>query len=327
VTRSTLRRRVGPAAVACAATLVLAACGGNGDPAGGGSAGGDSNLSGPVLVDGSSTVEPLTSAAAELYADEQPGVDVTVATSGTGGGFKKFCAGETDILNASRTVKDEEAAECQAKSIGYVELRVANDALAVVVNKENTWANCLTVDQLRRIWEPVAEGQITMWSQVDPSFPPEPLALFGPGTDSGTFDHFTTEINGVEGASRADYSSAEDDNVLVRGVQGSRGAIGYFGYTYFNANRDKLKAVQIDGGGGCVTPSAEAVQESIYTPLARPLFIYVSKLAYQSKPQVKGFVDFYVSDDREATERAGFVELNDAQNAELASAASQLGSS
>jgi len=327
VTRSTLRRRVGPAAVACAATLVLAACGGNGDPAGGGSAGGDSNLSGPVLVDGSSTVEPLTSAAAELYADEQPGVDVTVATSGTGGGFKKFCAGETDISDASRAISDaDEVPACQAKGIEYAELQVANDALTVVVNQENTWASCLTVDQLKKIWEPAAEGQITTWSQVDPSFPDEPLNLFGPGTDSGTFDYFTDEINGEEGASRTDYSSSEDDNVLVQGVQGSRGAIGYFGYTYFEENQDKLKAVQIDSGGGCVAPSAETVQDGTYTPLARPLFIYVSKPSYQAKPQVKDFVDFYVSNDSEIAEAAQYVPLNDAQRTELTSAAGGLAS-
>ncbi|MGQ0776430.1 MAG: PstS family phosphate ABC transporter substrate-binding protein [Pseudonocardiales bacterium] len=323
MTRSTLHRRVGPAAVACAAALVLAACGGqSGDAAG---AGGD--LAGQVLVDGSSTVEPLSTAVAELYADQQPNVRVSVATSGTGGGFQKFCAGEIDIADASRTIKDDEAAACQARGIGYAELQVANDALAVVVNQENTWASCLTVDQLKRIWEPTAEGQITTWNQVDPSFPNEPLALFGPGPDSGTFDHFTHQINGKEGASRTDYNSSEDDNVLVQGVQGSRNAIGHFGYTYFDANSDKLKAAQIDSGSGCVTPSAETVQDGTYTPLARPLLIYVSKASYQTKPQVKDFVDFYVSDDQEAVQRAGFVGLNEAQQAELTSATSQLGSS
>ncbi|MGH3929982.1 MAG: PstS family phosphate ABC transporter substrate-binding protein [Pseudonocardiaceae bacterium] len=323
MTCSALYRLVGPAAVACAAALALAACGGeSADPT---AAGGD--VAGQVRIDGSSTVEPLSTAAAELYSDQQPNVRVSVATSGTGGGFQKFCAGEIDIANASRTIKDEEAAACQARGIGYAELQVANDALTVVVNQENTWASCLTVDQLKKIWEPTAEGRITTWNQVDPPFPNEPLALFGPGTDSGTFSYFTDEINGKEGASRTDYNSSEDDNVLVQGVQGSRSAIGYFGHTYFEANRDKLKAVQIDSGGGCVTPSAETVQDGTYTPLARPLLIYVSKPSYQTQPQVKDFVDFYVSDDQQAVERAGFVGLNDAQQAELTRAASQLGSS
>jgi phosphate transport system substrate-binding protein len=323
VTRSTLRRRVAPAAVACAATLILAGCGGqNSDSAGG--TDGEANLSGPVLVDGSSTVAPLSTAAAELYSEEQSAVNVTVATSGTGGGFKKFCAGETDISNASRAIKDEEAAACQANGIEYVELQMANDALSVVVNQENNWAGCLTVAQLKTIWSPESEGKVTSWNQVDPAFPAEPLALFGPGTDSGTFDYFTDEINGEEGASRTDYQASEDDNVLVQGVQGAKGATGYFGYTYYEENRDKLKAVQVDGGGGCVAPSAETVQNGSYAPLGRPLFIYVNKQAYQSEPQVRGFVDFYVSQDAEIAEAAQYVPLNDEQKAELAGAAGQL---
>jgi len=326
VTRSTLRRRVGPAAVACAAAMVLAACGGQSNDAGGG--GGDAgggNLSGKVLLDGSSTVGPLSSAAAELYAEEEPGVNVTVATSGTGGGFKKFCAGETDISDASRPISDEEKAACKAKGIEYVELQVANDALTVVANPENNWANCLTTAQLKTIWGPEAEGKVKTWNQVDPAFPPEPLALFGPGTDSGTFDYFTAEINGEEGASRTDYQSSEDDNVLVQGVAGAKGALGYFGYTYFEENASKLKAVQIDGGNGCVAPSAQTVQDGTYKPLARPLFIYVSKQAYTSKPQVKGFVDYYVSNDGKIAEAAQYVPLNDEQKAALKTAAGQLG--
>jgi phosphate transport system substrate-binding protein len=323
VTRSTLRRRVAPAAVACAATLILAGCGGqNSDSAGG--TDGEANLSGPVLVDGSSTVAPLSTAAAELYSEEQSAVNVTVATSGTGGGVKKFCAGETDISNASRAIKDEEAAACQANGIEYVELQMANDALSVVVNQENNWAGCLTVAQLKTIWSPESEGKVTSWNQVDPAFPAEPLALFGPGTDSGTFDYFTDEINGEEGASRTDYQASEDDNVLVQGVQGAKGATGYFGYTYYEENRDKLKAVQVDGGSGCVAPSAETVQNGSYAPLGRPLFIYVNKQAYQSEPQVRGFVDFYVSQDAEIAEAAQYVPLNDEQKAELAGAAGQL---
>ncbi|MGH3937064.1 MAG: PstS family phosphate ABC transporter substrate-binding protein [Pseudonocardiaceae bacterium] len=316
-----VRRRVGSAAVACAAAVALAACGGQ---AGDSASGGGDALSGPVLVDGSSTVEPLSSAAAERYSEEQSAVNVTVATSGTGGGFQKFCAGETDISNASRAIRDAEAATCREKGIEYLELQVANDALSVVVSKENTWANCLTVAQLKTIWGPEAERDITTWSQVDPAFPNEPLALFGPGTDSGTFDYFTQAINGKEKASRTDYQSSEDDNVIVRGVAGSKGAMGYFGYTYFEENEDQLKALQVDGGGGCVTPSVQTVQDGTYTPLARPLFIYVSKAAYKAKPQVKGFVDFYVSQSGRIAEDAQFVPLNDQQAAALTGNAAKL---
>lgn len=327
VIRSTLHRRVGPAAVACAAAVALAACGGqtSSDSAAGGDEG---DLSGPVLIDGSSTVEPLSTAAAERYSENQPAVRATVATSGTGGGFKKFCAGETDISDASRPITDEEKAACQAKGITYVELQVANDALSVVVNKDNTWANCLTTAQLKTIWAPEAERTVTTWSQVDPSFPNEPLVLFGAGTDSGTFDYFTEVINGKAKASRTDYQSSEDDNVIVQGVSGagSPGAMGYFGYTYYEENQDKLKALQVDNGGGCVAPSVQTVQDNTYTPLARPLFIYVSKQAYQTKPQVKGFVDFYVSQDETIAEAAQFVPLNAQQRTALTSGATELDS-
>ncbi|HEY6737710.1 MAG TPA: PstS family phosphate ABC transporter substrate-binding protein, partial [Actinopolymorphaceae bacterium] len=244
--------------------------------------------------------------------ERNSGVDVSVATSGTGGGFKTFCAGETDISNASRTIKPEEKAECEKNGVEFAEIQVANDALTVVVDPENTWATCLTVDQLKKIWEPAAEGKITSWKQVDPTFPEEKLALYGPGTDSGTFDYFTDEVNGEEGASRADYSASEDDNVLVQGVAGTKGALGYFGLSYFEENSDKLKAVQIDGGNGCVAPSVETAQAGKYTPLGRPLFIYVSKQAY-AEPHVKAFVDFYVQSDEEITDLAKFVPLNDDQ--------------
>ncbi len=323
MTRTTLRRRVAPAAVVCAATLVLAACGGQSSSGGGGGEGGE--LAGQVLVDGSSTVEPLTSAAAEFYAEQAPKVNATVATSGTGGGFKKFCKGETDISNASRAIEEDEIAVCEAAGIQFTELQVANDALTVVVNPENDWANCLTTQQLMTIWAPASEGQVTNWNQVDPSFPDEPLALFGPGTDSGTFDYFTEAINGEEGASRADYQSSEDDNVLVQGVQGARGATSYFGFTYFEENQDTLKAVQVDGGQGCVTPSAQTVQDGTYVPLARPLFIYVSNQAYTEKPQVAGFVDFYAQQIDQITGAAQFVALNKDQKSELSDTVGQLG--
>ena len=326
MTRTTLCRSIAPAAVACAATLVLAACGGQSSSGGGGGGGdGGGELSGQVLIDGSSTVEPLSSAAAEFYAEQAPGVKPTVATSGTGGGFEKFCKSETDISNASRPIEEDEMAACEAAGIEFTELQVANDALTVVVNPQNNWANCLTTQELMTIWAPASEGQVTTWNQVRPDFPPEPLALFGPGTDSGTFDYFTEAINGEEGASRADYQSSEDDNVLVQGVQGARGATSYFGFTYFEENQDALKAVQVDGGQGCVAPSAQTVQDGTYVPLARPLFIYVSNRAYAEKPQVAGFVDFYAQQIDRIAEAAQFVALNDEQRSELTSTVRQLG--
>ena len=314
------------AAAALGSTLVLAGCGGqnpgsDSDSATGGSGDG---ISGEVRVDGSSTVQPLTAAAGELFKEQEPDVDVSVGTSGTGGGFEKFCAGETDISNASRPIEEDETAECEQNGIEYVEIQVANDALTVVVNPENTWAECLTVDQLRKIWEPEAEGKVTTWKDVDPSFPAEQLDLYGPGTDSGTFDYFTDVINGEEGASRADYNASEDDNVLVQGVAGSKGGIGYFGLSYYEENSDKLKAVQVDGGSGCVAPSIETAQAGEYTPLARPLFIYVSRKAYADKPHVKAFVDYYVENNQKITELAQFVPLNDEQRSKAQEAVSAL---
>jgi len=298
---------------ALAVALTLTACGG-GD-AGSTSAAGQ--LSGTVKVDGSSTVYPLTEAAAELFREQNSGVQVPVGQSGTGGGFEKFCAGETDISNASRPIKDEEKAACAAKNIKFSELQVANDALTVVVPKENTWATCLTVDQLKKIWEP--KSKVSTWNQVDPSFPNQKLALFGPGTDSGTFDFFTKEINGEEGASRTDYSPSENDNVIVQGVAGAKGGLGYFGYTYFEENQDKLKAVQVNDGGGCVAPGVEAAQNGTYTPLSRPLFIYPSAAAL-ARPEVKAFIEYYVQENKKIAEQALFIPLNAEQETALKSA-------
>ncbi|GAA1578971.1 PstS family phosphate ABC transporter substrate-binding protein [Kribbella sancticallisti] len=298
-------------AVSAAALLALSACGGNNNDSSGDSGSGES-LSGQVVVDGSSTVEPLTAAAGELFKEEQGGVDVAVGTSGTGGGFKKFCAGETDISNASRPIKDQEKALCEKNGVKYSELQVANDALTVVVNKDNDWADCLTVAQLKKIWEP--GSKVKTWNQVDPKFPNEPLPLYGAGSDSGTFDYFTDEINGEEGASRTDYNPTEDDNVTVQGVAGAKGALGYFGFSYFDENADKLKAVKIDGGKGCVAPSVEAAQDGSYTPLARPLFVYPSDKGL-AKKQVLGFVEFYLEKNQEIVEAAKFVPLTDAQKA------------
>ena len=318
--RNVLSRRV-LVGVAVAA-LALAGCSNDSDS--GDSTGGESELSGAVLVDGSSTVAPLSEAAASIYQEEQSKVNVSVGTSGTGGGFEKFCKGETDISDASRPIKDEEKAACDAAGVGFVEMIVANDALTVVVNKANTWAKCLTVDQLKKVWEP--SSKVSSWNQIDPSFPNEPLKLFGPGTDSGTFDYFTAEINGEEGASRADYTASEQDNVLVQGVSGEKGAMGYFGFTYYEENADKLQAVQVDGGAGCVAPSKKSAQDNTYKPLSRPLFIYVSKKGTE-KPQVLAFVEFYVQNIDEIVTEAKYVPLTEQQKGTLASEFESLKSS
>ncbi len=320
--RSTLRLGVLPAAIAL--TLGLAACGGGNEAEAGGDATGG-GVSGEVIADGSSTVGPLTEAAAELFREENSGVNITVQTSGTGGGFEKFCQGQTDLSNASRPIKDEEKAACDSAGISFTELRVATDALTVVTSADNDWLTCLTTDELKKIWEPAAEGTVTTWNQVNPSFPNETIELYGPGTDSGTFDYFTDEINGEEGVSRTDYNASEDDNVIVQGVSGSTNAIGYFGYTYFEENAEALKAVEVDSGSGCVAPSAETAQDGTYTPLARPLFVYVNDKSYTDKPQVAAFVDWYAENDETATEAAQFVPLNEEQQTALTTAVEGIG--
>lgn len=314
----TRTRTAAIAALAISSALVLAACGGGSSDSG---ASGDSNLSGAVRIDGSSTVYPLTALAAEDFMAANPGVQVTVGSSGTGGGFEKFCRGETDANDASRSIKEEEAAACEAAGIQYAELQVAVDALTVVVNKENTWATCLTVEELAAIWAP--GSTVNNWNQVRADFPDVPLQLFGAGTDSGTFDYFTDAINGEEGASRTDYTPTEDDNVTVQGVSGSQGGLGYFGFTYYEENADKLTAVQIDSGAGCVAPSVETAQDGTYTPLSRPLFIYPSKAAL-AQPQVKAFFDYYVANDSTIAADALFIPLNEEQKAALESAYASL---
>ena len=305
----TRTRTAALAALAISGSLVLAACGG-----GSGGDSGGSDLTGSVRIDGSSTVYPLTALAAEDFMAANPGVQVTVGSSGTGGGFEKFCRGETDANDASRSIKEEEAAACEAAGIQFAELQVAVDALTVVVNKENTWATCLTVEELNKIWAP--ESTLRNWNEVRADFPDVPLELFGAGTDSGTFDYFTDAINGEEGASRTDYTPTEDDNVTVQGVSGSPGGLGYFGFTYYEENTDKLTAVQIDSGAGCVAPSVETAQNGTYTPLARPLFIYPSKQSL-AKPEVKAFFDYYVANDATIAADALFIPLNEEQKAKL----------
>ncbi|MEU0492097.1 PstS family phosphate ABC transporter substrate-binding protein [Nocardiopsis sp. NPDC006139] len=295
---------------ATALMAALTACGGNQGTA----AGDDGGLSGTVTVDGSSTVGPLSTAAAEFFQEENPGVQVTVGISGTGGGMEKFCNGELDVTGASRPMAEDEAANCEANSVAYQEFHVANDALTVVVSKENDWAECLTVEQLTAIWEP--DSQVTNWNQVDDSFPDEPLEPFGAGTDSGTFDYFTEAINGEEGATRTDYTPSEDDNVTVQGVSGSPGGMGYLGFSYYEENAETLNAVAIDNGDGCISPSVEAVQDGSYAPLGRPLFIYPTATALE-RPEALAFVEFFVAEHAQIAEDALFIPLNPEQEEEL----------
>jgi phosphate transport system substrate-binding protein len=261
-----------------------------------------------VKVDGSSTVFPITEAVAEEFQLQNRDIRVTVGISGTGGGFKKFCAGETDVQNASRPIKQEEMDACKAKGIEFIELPVAYDALTVVINPQNTWVDKLTVQELKKMWEPAAQGQVKKWNQVRASFPDAPLVLYGPGTDSGTFDYFTEAINGKAKDSRADYTASEDDNVLVQGVSRDRNAIGYFGFAYYEENRQRVKSVPIDSGSGAVSPSRQTVENGQYTPLSRPLFIYVSKKSLD-RAEVKRFVDFYMVNDGKLAAEVGYVAL------------------
>jgi phosphate transport system substrate-binding protein len=292
-------------------SVVATGCGRDGDESAGTTPTGTTgDLSGRIEADGSSTVGPYTTAAAERFRSIQPNVQVTVGISGTGGGFERFCRGETDLSNASRPIKDEEAKICADKGIEYVEFQVANDALTVIVNKDNDWATCLTTDQLKQIWEP--GSKVKSWKDIDPSFPDESLKLFGPGTDSGTFDYFTGEIVGEEGSSRSDYSASEDDNTSVTGVAGEKGGLGYFGFSYFEENQGSLKALEIDGGDGCVAPSVENAQQATYKPLSRPLFIYVKKTSL-ARPEVEAFLRFALDNEQEIAGAAQFVPLTDEQ--------------
>jgi phosphate transport system substrate-binding protein len=272
--------------------------------------GGGDGASSVIASDGSSTVGPFVTKAAEDF-KAADGVDVTVGISGTGGGFERFCAGETDLSNASRPIDEEEIALCEEGGVEYIEFRVATDALTNVVNTENDWATCLTVEQLSAIWEP--GSKVSSWNQVDPAFPDVPLRLFGPGTDSGTFDYFTDVINGEEGASRTDYSPSEDDNVIVQGVTGERGGLGYFGFSYFEQNQEQLQALEVDDGDGCVAPSVEAAQDDSYTPLSRPLFVYVKQASFDENEDVRSFVRFMFDNNESIATEAQFVPLSQAQ--------------
>jgi phosphate transport system substrate-binding protein len=255
-----------------------------------------------IAVDGSSTVYPITEAMAEEFQKAYPEVKVTVGISGTGGGFKKFCRGETDISDASRPIKSSEHEDCKKNGIEFIELPVALDALAVMVNPKNSWVDALTVEELKKVWEPEAQGKITNWNQVRASFPDKPLALYGAGVDSGTYDYFTAAIVGKEHSSRGDFTASEDDNVLVQGIAGDENALGFFGLAYFHENQDKLKAVpiKVDASAKAVLPSVETAKDGSYQPLSRPIFIYVNKKAIENKPELAKFIEFYM-DTKNAT--------------------------
>ncbi|MDQ4054322.1 MAG: PstS family phosphate ABC transporter substrate-binding protein [Actinomycetota bacterium] len=294
--------------------LALSACGG----ADAGEDNGEGGASGSVSVDGSSTVFPMSDAAAELLNEENPDIQVAVAESGTGGGFEKFCAGQTDISDASRPIEEDEVTACEQAGVEFTELQVATDALTVVVHKDLA-VDCLTTEQVIQLWEP--GSTITNWNQLDPTFPDQEIALFGPGTDSGTYDYMANDVIGSEEeATRDDYEASEDDNVLVQGVSGTEGATAYFGYTYYEENQDSLKAVSIDDGNGCVAPSAETAQAGEYTPLARPLFIYVNNAKYSDNEATKEYVDFYVENLAKIADVSKFIPLSDELYGETQSA-------
>ncbi len=263
-------------------------------------------LSGEILIDGSSTVYPVTVAAAEDFRKEHPKVQIPVGISGTGGGFKKFAKGETVISDASRPIKDSERELAAENGVEFIELTVAYDGLSVLVNPSNDWATCLTTDELHEVWKP--ESEITNWNQIRGDFPNQEIVLYGPDADSGTFDYFTEEINGDTGIIRHDFYPAVDDNVLVQGIAGDRGALGYFGYAYYIANTDKLKLVGVDSGDGCIEPSEVTINDGSYFPLSRPLYIYVSIDALE-RAEVKAFVNYYLENAAELAASVGYVGL------------------
>ena len=264
-----------------------------------------------IKIDGSSTVYPITEAVAEEFQKaKKGGVKVTVGISGTGGGFKKFTRGEIDISDASRPITKSEMEECKKSGIEFIELPIAYDGLAVMVNPKNNWVNSMAVAELKKIWEPAAERKITKWNQVNAAWPDVALKLYGPGVDSGTFDYFTEAIVGKSRSSRGDFTASEDDNVLVQGIASDRGGLGFFGYAYYAENPDKLKLVAIDGGKGAILPSEKTVMDGTYNPLSRPIFIYVNKKSAE-KPDVKEFVEFYLKSASNLVKQVKYIPLPD----------------
>jgi phosphate transport system substrate-binding protein len=267
-------------------------------------------VSGTITADGSSTVGPFTSSAAERFRRSNRGANITVGISGTGGGFERFCRGETDLSNASRPIRYSEAARCQQNNVRYIQFLVANDGISLAVSRENNWANCLTVPELKSIWD--RGSRVSNWNQVRPSFPNVPIRLYGAGTDSGTFEFFTEAINGRARQSRSDYTASEDDNVLVNGVAGDRGGLAYFGYSYYVENRNRLKLLGVDSGSGCRTPSVDRIQNRAYKPLSRPLFIYVKRDSFQ-KPVVAAFMRYVILNESRIATSAKMVPLTPKQ--------------
>ena len=300
-------KHVFPALILCSA---VAACGGGDSTPAGGTA-----APSVIAIDGSSTVFPIGEAVAEEFQRANAGARVTVGTSGTGGGFEKFCRGETDMSNASRPIKATEAAKCQAAGIAFIELPVAYDGLSVIVHPKNTWTTSMTTAELKKLWQPEAQGAVMRWSDVRAGWPNTEIHLYGPGTDSGTFDYFTEAIVGKAQSSRGDFTASEDDNVLVQGVSGDENALGYFGFAYYEENKDRLKLVPIDdenpaNGAGPILPSQETVRDGTYSPLSRPMFIYVSK-AKLTRPEVKAFIDFMLANGGALIRDVGYVPLSD----------------
>ncbi len=293
----------GLALFAAALVAVFAAC--NSDPSS--QPGPSGELSGTIQIDGSSTVFPVTQAVAEEFRKGQPNVQVNVAVSGTGGGFKRFTVGETDISNASRPIKESEAEAAASNGIEFIEMRVGADGLSIMVHPDNNFVECLTVAELNEIWKP--GSSINNWQDVRAGFPDQRLRLYGPDTDSGTFDYFTEEVNGEAQVSRADYTASADDNVLVRGIAGDRGSLGYFGYAYYQENKDSLKVISVDNGDGCVVPEPSAIEDGSYSPLSRPLFIYVNVESLE-KPEVKAFVEYYMDNGYQLTGEEGYVPVD-----------------
>lgn len=265
-------------------------------------------LSGTISIDGSSTVFPVTEAVAEEFRAVQPDVKVTIGVSGTGGGFQKFSRGETNLSNASRPIKDKEIAACKENNINYLELEVAYDGLAVLVNPENTWVDSFTVEELKMIWEPAAQGKIMKWNQIRAEWPNEEIHLFGPGVASGTYDYFTEAVVGKSGSSRGDFTASEDDHVLVQGIAGDKYSLGFFGLAYYTENKDKLTLIGVHNGEEVVKPSLETVSNGTYKPLSRPLFVYVNSTSVKH-PEVVEFVNFYIDNAGELSEDVGYIPL------------------
>lgn len=288
--------------------LLAIACGGGGEPTPAASnvQGAGTSLRGDIEIDGSSTVFPISQAAAEEFRKEHSDVQIPVGISGTGGGFKRFIVGETDISNASRSIKDSERELAAENGVDFIELTVAFDGLSVIVNPDNDFAACMTTAELKKLWEP--GSKVSKWNEIRSDWPDRPIRLYGPDTDSGTFDYFTDAINGEEDASRPDYTQSADDNVLVQGISGDKNSLGYFGYAYYLENTDKLKLVAVDAGAGCIEPSKETINDGSYSPLSRPMFIYVNKAAL-NRPEVKAFVEFYLENAAALAEEVGYVAL------------------